>query len=74
MASIRKRGDVWQARVRRYGYPDEVKSFPTKADADTWARTIESEMDRGQFVSRAEAEHTTFSEVIQRYLNSVTLI
>lgn len=73
MASIRKRGDVWQARVRRYGYPDEVKSFPNKADAEAWARSIESEMDRSQYVSRTEAEHTTFGEVIQRYLNAVTV-
>jgi integrase len=72
MASIRKRGAVWQARVRRYGYPDEVKSFPTKVDAETWARTIEGEMDRGPFVSRWEAERTTFGDVIQRYINSVT--
>jgi len=73
MASIRKRGDVWQARVRRSGYPDEGKSFPTKAEAEAWARTIESEMDRGQFVSRWEAERTTFGEVIQRYIKAVTV-
>lgn len=54
MASIRKRGDVWQARVRRYGYPDEVKSFPNKTDAEAWVRSIESEMDRGQYISRTD--------------------
>lgn len=72
MASIRKRGDVWQVRVRRNGYPDEVKSFPNKTDAECWARSVESEMDRGQFVSRTEAEQTTFAEVIQRYIKAVT--
>jgi integrase len=29
-------------------------------------------MDRGQFLSRVEAEHTTFGEVIQRYIKVVT--
>jgi hypothetical protein len=26
MATIRKRGNTWQARVRRQGYPDEAKT------------------------------------------------
>lgn len=72
MASFRKQGTSWQARVRRRGYPVEIKSFPTKAEAERWARTIESEMDRGEFVSRTEAEQTTFSEVIQRYMEAIT--
>lgn len=72
MATIRKRGDVWQARVRRHGYPDEAKSFPCKADAERWSRSIEGEMDRGQFVSRVEAENTTFGDVIRRYMETIT--
>jgi integrase len=72
MASIRKRGDTWQARVRRSGYPDEVKSFLTKADAERWARSIESDMERGQFSSRSTAEQTTFGDIIRRYMRDVT--
>lgn len=72
MANIRKLGQNWQARVRRRGFPDETKSFPTKAEAERWARSIEGEMDRGEFVSRAEAEQTTFGEVIQRYMETIT--
>lgn len=72
MATFRKQGRGWQARIRRQGYPDEVKSFPSKADAERWARAIEGEMDRGEFVSRTEAEQTTFGEVIQRYLETIT--
>ena len=53
MASIRKRGDLqWEARIRRQGRPTTCKTFDTKAEAERWAREIESEMDRGVFVSR----------------------
>lgn len=72
MASFRKQGTSWQARVRRRGYPVEIKSFSTKAEAERWARAIEGEMDRGEFVSRTEAEQTTFGEVIQRYMDTIT--
>ncbi|SPD48445.1 site-specific integrase [Cupriavidus neocaledonicus] len=68
MASFRKRGELqWQARISRKGFPPQVKTFNTKADAEAWARQIESEIDRGVFVSRAAAENTTLSEVLTRY-------
>ena len=48
MATIRKRGNLqWEARIRKRGYPTTGKTFETKADAEAWARQIESEMDRG---------------------------
>ncbi|AGK46333.1 phage integrase family protein [Burkholderia thailandensis MSMB121] len=68
MASITRRGDLqWQARVRRKGYPVQIKTFNTRAEAEAWARLIESEIDRGVFVSRAEAESTTLTEALDRY-------
>lgn len=72
MATIRKRGSTWQAVIRRRGYPDSTKTFGNKSEAEQWARSIETEMDRGQFVSREKAEQTTLGEVISRYMVSVT--
>lgn len=72
MATLRKHGRGWQALIRRRGYPVEVKTLPTKAEAERWARGIEAEMDRGEFVSRTEAEQTTFGQIIQRYMENVT--
>ena len=73
MADIRKRGPYqWQVRVRRKGYPSQSKTFNTKSEAETWARQIESEMDRGLFVSRKEAENTTLSEALDRYAQEVS--
>ncbi|NPT54346.1 tyrosine-type recombinase/integrase [Paraburkholderia elongata] len=71
MASIRKRGNKWQARVCRAGYPAETKSFNVCADAERWARSVETEMDRGSFVSRSEAEANTLEDIIERYITDV---
>lgn len=71
MASISRRGDGWQVRVRRKGFPLEVKTFTTRQDAERWARSIELEMDRGSYVSRSEAESTTLGEILERYIADV---
>ena len=72
MASIRKRGDFqWEARVRKRGQPVQCKTFTTRAKAESWSKQIESEMDRGVFVSRAEAENTTLAEALDRYMSEV---
>jgi integrase len=62
----------WQAKVRRRGYPGQSRTFERKVDAETWARGVENEMDRGVFVSRAEAEATTLKEALERYEREVT--
>ena len=67
MATITKRGNFWRAQVRRRGYQPQHKTFDTRVEADAWARGTESEMDRGIFVSRAEAERTTLAEALERY-------
>ncbi len=72
MASFRQRGGKWQARVLRDGYPDQAKTFESKADAERWARAVESSIDKGQFVDINEAQRTTLGDVIERYLAEVT--
>ena len=72
MASFRQRGGKWQARVLRNGYPDQTQTFETKADAEKWARSVESEIDKGQFANVSEAQRTTLGDLIARYLVEVT--
>ncbi len=72
MASIRYRQNRWQARVRRKGYPDETRSFSTRQDAEKWARSIETDIDNGQFVNVSEAHRTTLGDLLARYLIEVT--
>ncbi len=72
MATIRKRGPYqFQAEIRRKGYPKQTRTFETKADAQAWARQLESEIDRGAFVSRVEAERTTLAEALERYWREI---
>ena len=63
---------VWQALVRRKGYPQQTQTFDTKSEAQAWAGGIENAMRRGTFVSHAEAERTTLAEALDRYRREVT--
>ena len=73
MATFRKlRSGKWQAQIRRQGIKSLSKTFAFQADAKRWARTLESEIDRGSFVDRSEAEHSTVADLIDRYLREVT--
>jgi integrase len=70
MASIRKRGPYqWEARVRKKGRPLTSRTFETRTEAERWAKEIESEMDRGVYISRKAAESTTLREAFERYIN-----
>ena len=67
MATFRKRGAYqWQAQVRKQVQPLQTKTFETRALSEQWARAIEVEMDKGVFISRAEAESTTLKELLER--------
>lgn len=68
MASIKQRPEgTWQAKIRRKGWPAQSKTFRTKMQAETWARQVEAEMDRGAFVSRVESERTTLDDLAERF-------
>jgi hypothetical protein len=73
MASIRQRAGVWQARIRRKGYPDEVSSFNTKADAQAWARSLEAAMDQGVHQATHSARNVLLSDLLHRYGQEVSL-
>ncbi|MGE4554009.1 MAG: tyrosine-type recombinase/integrase [Desulfovibrionaceae bacterium] len=69
MATIEKRGKrQWRAKIRRKGYPSQTRTFDSKTEAEEWARSVESEMDRGIFISRAEAESTTLFDALERFI------
>jgi integrase len=72
MASIRPRGEGWQVRVTRQGFPPEVKTFRTKQDAEVWARAVETEIDKGTHQSRTTAERATLADILVRYSEEVT--
>jgi integrase len=68
MAWFEKRGAYqWRAVIVRQGYPRQSKTFTTKAEAEAWAAMIESEMNRGVWLDRSEAETTTLLALLDRY-------
>ena len=73
MATYRKRGPYqWEARIRKKGYPTTCKTFDSKADAEAWAKDIETNMNKSLFVSAKEAEQYTLSECLDRYIEKYT--
>ena len=49
MAYIRKRFGKWQVNIRKKGRPGVYKAFHDVKEARKFARTVESEMERGVF-------------------------
>lgn len=75
MASIRHKSNKWQARVKRCGIVAE-KSFPTKPEAERWARQIEVKIELGEYepisaVRALEPQIVIFRDVLDRYSNEV---
>jgi len=72
MANIRKRGNKWQAQVRRKGLPSLSRSFHLKRDAEEWARQVELQADRREFPQdRRVLEQVTLGELVVRYRDTI---
>ena len=48
MATILRRGDRWQARIRRQGSRPRAKSFPSEEAAQAWADRLEARLAKGR--------------------------
>ncbi|MEC5293585.1 site-specific integrase [Aurantimonas sp. C2-6-R+9] len=73
MATIRKLRGRWQAQVRRRGMKPRAKSFDSKAEAERWARDLETQVDRfGAAPDTRLLESTTLRDLLARYQGEVT--
>ena len=72
MASIWLRSGKWQARVIRKGFPDEARTFTTKAEAAIWARSVEVDMERGHCKAAGEADEERLTDLLDRYRKEAT--
>lgn len=70
MASVRKHGDKWQARVQRKDQPSLAKSFSSKSDALKWARNVESQLDLGVLAPKQSMPR--LMPMVDRYVEEVT--
>jgi integrase len=65
MATFTKIGLKWRALVRRTGHKAKCKTFTTKAQAEAWARKIESDIDHG--IVAVDPVSMPMAKVIQAY-------
>ena len=75
MGDIVKRGNNFQARVRKGAYRKNAltKTFNNKTDAKKWIRYIESQLDRRDTIVKEVDNFPTLSSLIKRYLNEVSI-
>jgi hypothetical protein len=71
MATIRRRRGRYHVQIRKKGQPSLTRSFARKTDALTWAKTVESEMERGVFLDISQAQQHTIYDVVQRYREEI---
>ncbi|MEC7189795.1 MAG: integrase, partial [Pseudomonadota bacterium] len=73
MASILKRNNLWEVRVRRSGYQTQTKTFTHKSSAQTWAREAELALEQGTLTCRRQRLSMTLEEAVHRYLAEVSI-
>lgn len=72
MASVRRHGKGWQARIVRKGEPTISKTLPTKAEALRWAAITEADLLRGSYVHKRESEKVTLKAALERYRQQIS--
>ena len=73
MASIRRRNNRWEVRIRRSGQPTQTKTFTLKLDAQKWARETEIALEKGEFLQKPKLMSMTLEEAVKRYLEEVAI-
>jgi integrase len=74
MATLMKRGDKFFVQVRRKGFATACRSFHRKADAEEWARFMETKADRGELPTPVKVlDRFKVKDVIERYRDEITV-
>lgn len=73
MASIQKRKKAngeysYRVRIRVEGAPFITDTYPTRKEAENFARRMEAEIRAGRYFGKEEDKEKTFSELIDRYI------
>lgn len=67
MATYKKRGDGWQARVRRKPHAAITRTFPRKAEAERWAADTEAAILAGRYQDQRQAQRMRMLELCTWY-------
>ena len=71
MGTIRKRGNRYQAQIRRKDYGTIGRSFGTKKGAEKWVRQTEVQLERGEISVEAPSPYR-LGMLMRRYHDEVT--
>ena len=72
MASITKRQNKWQVRIRLFNYPTITKTFNKKSHALAWARETEIQIEKGLLTKGYDKAEDNLIAVLERYLSEIT--
>ena len=72
MATITKRGDGWQAKVRRRGYPTYTSTHDTRQQAEAWATSVEADLGLAALPAMVAADRLTLHDALERYRVEIT--
>ena len=73
MASLRKRNNRWEVRIRRNGQPTQTRTFTLKSDAVQWAREAEIALEKGELLQKPKVSPITLEGAVRRYLEEVAI-
>lgn len=70
MASFAERDGRWRALVRKAGHT-KCATFDTKAAAQSWARTVERELDELKATGVMQPRDVTVADLVDRYIEEL---
>lgn len=70
MATFKKRGERWQARVRINGV-SKAKTFRNKGQATTWANELERQLEKAGYDGTVSVRGETLANAIDRYMEEI---
>jgi len=71
MATISKRGDGYQVKIRIKGHPAQTNTFKRLTDAKRWGTQTEAAIRERRYFKTAEAEKHTFADLADRYISDI---
>ena len=70
MATIRRRGNKYQAQIRKDGYKTVSRTFSSVSVARSWAKAVEADMERNLYL--CTQENVTIGKLLDQYHKEVS--
>tara|TARA_Y100000022_G_scaffold156777_1_gene139174 strand:+ start:359 stop:682 length:324 start_codon:yes stop_codon:yes gene_type:complete len=70
MATLRKRGGLWHSQIRKKGFPQQTKTFHSKAAGAAWARRMELSMEDGSWIDTLDSRSALIDHMVDDLIYS----